>query len=401
MHGRLGVQKLVGNPDGSNWFLEVGPGFYDLDPENAESKRGLSFNVGVGQQFLLGPRATVYRWEFRPELLSDMPRAAGRSTSSDAGLVLGRRPGRSGTRTASGIFDCGPVRRHGEGGTRGQRGCPRDSDGDGVPDGLDRCPDTPKGFAVDAQGCPKDADRDGVPDGADRCPDTPAGAKVDAQGCPLDADGDGVYDGIDQCPDTPRGATVDTRGCPLDTDGDGIYDGLDRCPGTPRGTKVDATGCPLPETKAAPIFEPGKTALVLEGINFEVNKAALTPDSAAVLDKVAASLRDWPEVRVEVGGHTDSDGSTAYNFKLSQRRADAVMQYLAHGIAIAHDRQRLRRIKTHQRRQGKEPKSRADQARLRSKGVTFGIRRPFPRPADPEGRDPGPGGWNPRITPIS
>lgn len=59
-----------------------------------------------------------------------------------------------------------------------------------------------------------DSDGDGVPDNADRCPNTPANVTVDAAGCPLDSDGDGVADYLDQCPNTPRGSTVDAKGCP-------------------------------------------------------------------------------------------------------------------------------------------------------------------------------------------
>lgn len=61
-----------------------------------------------------------------------------------------------------------------------------DSDGDGVPDDRDQCPNTPAGVAVDAQGCPLDSDGDGVPDYQDQCPDTPAGAEVNALGCAAD-----------------------------------------------------------------------------------------------------------------------------------------------------------------------------------------------------------------------
>ncbi|RZB37474.1 MAG: OmpA-OmpF porin, OOP family [Desulfobacteraceae bacterium Eth-SRB2] len=60
---------------------------------------------------------------------------------------------------------------------------------------------------------------------------------------PLDSDGDGVTDDLDRCPDTPRGVKVDGRGCPIDTDGDGVYDYLDKCPNTPKGATVDARGC--------------------------------------------------------------------------------------------------------------------------------------------------------------
>lgn len=205
-----------------------------------------------------------------------------------------------------------------------------DSDGDGVPDKLDKCPDTPAGWQVDASGCPLDSDGDGVPDGADKCPATPKGAQVDAKGCPTDADGDGVPDGIDQCPDTPKGASVDAKGCPLDSDGDGVPDGIDQCPGTPAGTKVDEKGCPLPPPPPAPkpIFEEGKKSLILQGVNFQSGKAVLTPESLAALDKVAASLKEWPDVRIEVGGHTDNVGSDALNQKLSQARAQTVRDYL-------------------------------------------------------------------------
>ncbi len=135
-------------------------------------------------------------------------------------------------------------------------GCPIDSDGDGVPDGIDQCPNTPKGATVDAKGCPVDSDGDGVPDGIDQCPNTPAGATVDEKGCPIDSDGDGVPDGIDKCPNTPKGAVVDANGCPLDSDLDGVPDGIDKCPNTPPGTKVDATGCPLPVEAVAPTPAP-------------------------------------------------------------------------------------------------------------------------------------------------
>jgi hypothetical protein len=125
------------------------------------------------------------------------------------------------------------------------RGCPVDSDHDGVADGLDRCADTPSGVRVDANGCPVDSDSDGVADNVDRCPNTPSGVHVDANGCPVDADGDGVADYQDRCPDTPRGAPVDANGCPKDSDGDGVADYLDHCPDTPSGATVDANGCPI------------------------------------------------------------------------------------------------------------------------------------------------------------
>jgi outer membrane protein OmpA-like peptidoglycan-associated protein len=199
-------------------------------------------------------------------------------------------------------------------------GCPKDSDGDGVADASDRCPNTPAGTAVDAAGCPKDSDGDGVQDAADRCANTPAGTPVDANGCPRDSDRDGVIDPQDQCPNTPAGVTVDARGCPVDTDGDGVLNAVDKCPDSPPGARVDATGCPA-------LFERG-APLVLQGVNFQTGRATLLPESQAILDRVAESLNNNPDVNVEVGGHTDNTGSRATNVRLSNARAITVRDYL-------------------------------------------------------------------------
>ncbi len=213
-------------------------------------------------------------------------------------------------------------------------GCPKDSDGDGVWDGIDQCPDTPRGWPVDPRGCPLDTDGDGVFDGKDKCPNTPKGCTVNAEGCQADADGDGVCDGLDKCANTPKGCRVDAKGCPIDSDGDGVCDGIDQCPGTPSGVTVDAKGCP-PPPPAPPAYIPAaKEELVLEKVFFETNKATLTPESSETLDKVAASLLANPDVKLQVAGHTDNTGSAKYNLKLSDARANAVMNYLiAKGVS--------------------------------------------------------------------
>jgi outer membrane protein OmpA-like peptidoglycan-associated protein len=213
------------------------------------------------------------------------------------------------------------------------KGCTiKDSDGDGVLDDADACADTPAGDQVDAKGCslPKDADGDGVTDDVDQCKDTPAGDTVDAKGCslPKDADGDGVTDDADACADTPAGEKVDDKGCPLpkDSDGDGVNDDADRCPTTPAGVKVDAEGCQV-------LFEAKKKTLILEGVNFETGKATLTPESETILNGVAESLVANDSIKVQVSGHTDNTGSLALNQRLSQARAQAVLDYLvAHGV---------------------------------------------------------------------
>jgi len=202
-------------------------------------------------------------------------------------------------------------------------GCPYgDADKDGVTDNLDKCPNTPMGATVDATGCPSDSDKDGVYNGIDQCPNTPMGATVDAKGCPADQDSDGVYNGIDQCPDTPAGAKVDAKGCPVDSDGDGVADYMDKCPNTPAGIKVNAEGCPI-------LFEPGKTAVVLQGVNFASNSAVLDPSSQEILDKVANFVQYNPAgYKLEVAGYTSSTGTRAHNMRLSQQRAEAVVKYL-------------------------------------------------------------------------
>lgn len=196
----------------------------------------------------------------------------------------------------------------------------KDSDGDGVVDSKDKCPDTQAGRKVNAEGCELDSDGDGVVDGQDRCPNTPAGRKVNSQGCELDSDGDGVVDGLDKCPNTPAGRKVNAEGCELDSDGDGIVDAQDKCPTVYAKT---ADGCPAVPKK-----------LVLDGVNFDNDQASLRPEAIAILDQAAASLKEWGDVKVEVAGHTDSVSSDVHNLRLSQRRAETVRVYLiSKGIA--------------------------------------------------------------------
>ncbi len=156
-----------------------------------------------------------------------------------------------------------------------------------------------------------DSDGDGVLDDLDRCPNTPKEVRVDRHGCPLDTDGDGIYDYLDACPKTPRGVTVDQKGCPPDSDGDGVYDYMDQCLGTPKGAKVNDKGC-----------------WVLERIHFDTGKWDIKPDAYPALDEVLAVLENNPVLRVEIEGHTDNVGSEAYNQKLSENRARVVMEYL-------------------------------------------------------------------------
>jgi OOP family OmpA-OmpF porin len=107
-------------------------------------------------------------------------------------------------------------------------------------------------------------------------------------------------------------ATCDT----MDSDGDGVNDCNDKCPGSAAGQTVGADGCPV------------KLTIDLKGVNFDFDKDTLRPDAVVILDEAVAVLAKYPELRVEVAGHTDLCGDEAYNQGLSQRRAKVAYDYL-------------------------------------------------------------------------
>ena len=73
-----------------------------------------------------------------------------------------------------------------------------DSDGDGITDSKDSCPETMSGVKVDPFECPEDSDKDGIPDYEDKCPNTPRNILIDNYGCPIDSDRDGIPDYLDK-----------------------------------------------------------------------------------------------------------------------------------------------------------------------------------------------------------
>ena len=210
-----------------------------------------------------------------------------------------------------------------EPGTAATQGCP-DRDGDGIADKNDKCPDEP-GLANN-HGCPiRDRDNDGVPDEVDKCPDIAGVKKYD--GCPVpDTDKDGINDEEDKCPTIPGVARY--HGCPIpDTDGDGINDEEDKCP-TVAGVKEN-NGCPAIKKE---IIE--KVNLAARRIQFEKAKAELLSSSLKVLDEVAKILKQNPELKLSIEGHSSREGSYDVNMELSQQRAQAVREYLiTKGIA--------------------------------------------------------------------
>jgi OmpA-OmpF porin, OOP family len=167
-----------------------------------------------------------------------------------------------------------------------------------------------------------DSDGDGVGDVDDFCPDVPG--STENHGCPLsgDRDSDKIADDIDRCPD--QAGPQDNFGCPWpDRDRDRVADKDDRCPDEP-GPAASA-GCPRKQTLV--IVRKDRIELKQQ-IHFSPNRARILKDSFPVLRQVARALKDAPGVSVRVEGHTDDIGSLERNMKLSQERADAVKEFL-------------------------------------------------------------------------
>ena len=188
-------------------------------------------------------------------------------------------------------------------------GCP-DKDGDGIKDSEDTCPDV-AGIAK-FNGCP-DSDGDGIQDSEDECPNQ-AGT---LNGCP-DRDGDGIKDADDQCP-TVAG---NLNGCP-DADGDGVRDSEDNCPQTAGLTNNG--GCPEIKEEVKQVLE-----LAVRSIQFNSNSDVLKRSSYSSLDQVLQLMKD-NEFDLKLSGYTDNTGRAEYNLELSKRRAAAVKQYLVNG----------------------------------------------------------------------
>jgi OmpA-OmpF porin, OOP family len=172
---------------------------------------------------------------------------------------------------------------------------------------------------------PLDSDNDGVPDNLDKCPNTPAGVVVDKDGCPVDSDKDGVPDYLDKCPNTPAGVVVDKDGCPVDSDKDGVPDYLDKCPNTPAGATVDKDGC---------VHE--KISIVLK-VEFDTAKFDVKKKYHNEIKKVADFMKAYPGTKAVIEGHTDNVDvfhNKDNNIRLSQARADSIRKYLIDNFEI-------------------------------------------------------------------
>jgi iron complex outermembrane recepter protein len=192
---------------------------------------------------------------------------------------------------------------------------PKDTDGDGLLDKDDACPEV-AGIRI-LNGCP-DTDGDGVADKEDACPQV-AGPKV-LGGCP-DGDGDGVADKDDKCP--AEVGTAKYSGCPMpDRDNDGVADEADKCPDAAGNAVND--GCPVIKEETV-----RKIAVAAQNIQFAPGSAKLLAKSYKPLNDVVDILKQYPDLKLDVEGHTDNTGVAEKNQTLSQSRADAVKAYIA------------------------------------------------------------------------
>ena len=298
----------------SKWFdpsIHVGGGYTWLGDESNSGtvNGGIGFNFWFTETVGLSLQST-YKYSFNDSRY-DFPT----HMQHFAGLIF--KFGGKDT-DGDGIYDkddaCPEVA-----GPKEFNGCP-DSDGDKIIDKDDLCPEV--AGLPEFQGCP-DTDGDGVADKDDACPDV-AGLKS-MNGCP-DTDGDGVTDKSDKCP-TVSGPAAN-GGCPWpDTDGDGVLDKDDRCPDV-KGTAAN-NGCPeMSEEQVKKLNAYAKTIL------FNSGKATFKKETFPVLQAISGILKEFPNSRFMIEGHTDSDGSNALNQTLSENRAAAVKNYLIeNGIA--------------------------------------------------------------------
>jgi outer membrane protein OmpA-like peptidoglycan-associated protein len=208
----------------------------------------------------------------------------------------------------------GPVENH---------GCPwPDTDGDKVFDKDDTCPEI--AGPVENKGCPwKDSDGDTLLDNADACPEI--AGPVENKGCPWkDTDKDSVLDKDDACPEVA--GLVENRGCPnLDADKDGVLDKDDACPAI--AGPAENKGCPL-VSKA--VLEQLKVEA--KSIFFTSGKAVLSnannDETSTRLDAIKEILKNYPNAKFAINGHTDNVGNAKANQKLSEVRAKVVMDAL-------------------------------------------------------------------------
>jgi len=298
-------------------YVMVGFGYLGVDAEegpqfvrNTGTNNNPSGSVGVGFKWRLGQSDFSIRGEHRLRVAFD------NDNLTDQLTTIGVQYNFGGPNRALGIR---------------ATDMKTDTDGDGVLDMWDACPDTAPDTEVTARGCEirninRDDDEDHIINSVDECPNTPIGVAVDRVGCTLDSDMDGVPSSQDHCPASRAGADVDEYGCENDEDKDGVLDHHDSCPNTRAGARTDVNGCEI------------KDIIGLPGVNFESGRDVLLPGTEYLLQSAADTLIKHPDLHIEVAGHSDDVGSDNQNIGLSMRRAKMVRNYL---IGFGVDESRL------------------------------------------------------------
>ncbi|EDM81507.1 OmpA domain protein [Plesiocystis pacifica SIR-1] len=229
-----------------------------------------------------------------------------------------------------------------------------DRDGDGYDDDVDSCPDEAEDFDAfeDEDGCPdRDNDKDGVLDAAEfengvwtnndqkdgvDCRNDPEDIDEfeDEDGCPdPDNDQDGILDVDDKCPIDPEDIDQfeDEDGCPeLDNDKDGILDVDDQCPLDPEDIdgEEDEDGCPDLAVKVDPCAIKLDGKIMFDSGKYDLKSRKFADSNSKLLDDVYTVLNTNPDITIEIGGHTDSKGSSRSNQRLSENRVKSVREYL-------------------------------------------------------------------------
>ena len=303
------LNNLFGQTGWFNPYVALGGGYQNIDFTRADGQDGKSdimlvtnlgfntwFNDNIGLNFQTG-----YGHHFQPTGFDTFRHSIG--------LVV--KFGGKDT-DGDGVYDkhdaCPEVA-----GLEEFKGCP-DADGDGVTDADDSCPEV-AGLAA-MNGCP-DADGDGIADKDDACPNA-SGTKAN-KGCP-DADGDGVVDGEDKCADVA--GPVANSGCPwVDTDGDSVLDKDDKCPLV--AGLASESGCPVISNAAKMGINTFAKAIL-----FNTEKVSFKSGVTKELDGMLAIMNEFPTSEFVIKGYTDTTGSVSGNLKLSNKRANAVKNYL-------------------------------------------------------------------------
>lgn len=184
-----------------------------------------------------------------------------------------------------------------------------DSDGDGVPDYLDKDNTTAPGTVVGVGGLALDTDGDGIPDTRDADPITPPGTEVDEKGMPADRDGDGVPDYRDAEPDSGGPAIVNYQG---------------KAVRQKEKIKTEKTSGPDSDLVRRVL-----AAWNLSLIRFAPGSALVEEKYYQGLSELAFMMQSQPDMRARVIGHTDPQGNLRQNEELAKRRADEVVRILS------------------------------------------------------------------------